>query len=140
MSKAVFTKIERLLSLSFVPLLAIIIGVVFVMMKLFGSKYSIYPGYILIFGFFGTLQIINTIYYSVLLTLSKTVYKKYLWYSNIVNAATVTIYLLLVLSKVVSIPYIALALILNNTLITFIMRRLIKDDFCGNLYASCENK
>lgn len=140
MNRAVFSKIERLLKLSFIPLLAIVTAIVFVMMKLFGSKYGIYLDYIIIFGILGTTQIIIIIYYSVILTFSKSVYKKYLWYSNAINLSTVIIYVLLVAFKVISIKYIALALILNYILIITLQRKLIKGSFCANVDANEENK
>jgi len=135
MNKAVFSKIERLMYLGFVPLLAVIIVLVFLLMKLFGKKYGIQLDLILIFGLLGTIQIVTSVYYSVILTFEKTLYKKYLLFSNLVNLFTVVIYFGMFFTHSISIKNIALALIVNYIIVFLVQKRLIKRRFCDKVYA-----
>lgn len=133
MSKEVFDKTEKLLRLGSVPLLALITLAVFVMLKLFGSKYTLNLSDVLVFGLLGTTQVVVSIYYSIILTQSKAIYKKQLIYSNLINLATVGAYAILIFSKHVSILLIALTLCFNYLAVILIQRSLIKRSFSGKV-------
>ncbi len=133
MSYAVYLKINRLIYVVFVPLLICVTLVALLLMKLFGSKYGIDGLTLLIFGFLGTIQIVSAIYYSVILTFSKDIYRRYLLFSTFINIFIVIIYVILVATSRISIQYIAMALILNYLLIIFLQRSLIKSQLCGNV-------
>lgn len=135
MNKTVFAKIEKLILTGFVPILAVLTILVFLMMKIFGKKFGVELDLVIIFGLLGTIQIVANIYYSIILTFDKKIYKKYLLLSNLVNLLTVVIYIFLLISKHLSIEYIALALILNYLIIIIIQKRLIKSQFCDKVYA-----
>jgi len=129
LNKVIFAKIEKLVYISFVPILVIITSFVFLIIKLYGSKYQVQFDYVLIFGFLGAIQIIQTIYNSVIMNLSKSFYKKYLLQYNLLNLLTVVSYAFLIFNHSVHILSIALILTLNYIILVFMQRKLIKDSF-----------
>lgn len=129
LNKAVFAKIEKLLFISFVPLLVVITGIVFLIVKLYGAKYGVHFNYILIFGFLGTIQVVQTIYNSIINTLPQKTYKQYILLYNVVNAVTILAYIGFIVTNRILIQNIAIALAANYAILTLLQRKLIKDNF-----------
>jgi O-antigen/teichoic acid export membrane protein len=128
LNRSIFNKIEKLVFISFVPLFVIITMLVFLVIKIYGSKYGVHMNYVLLFGLLGTIQIIQAIYNSVIINLSKAIYKKYLFQYNILNALTVAVYGILIIGKHISIQSIAIVLLGNYIILLFLQRKLIKEN------------
>lgn len=133
MSKAVFEKIDKLSRIGFLPLTIVIMLIVFVLMKLFGSRYSISFSMVSLFSLLGATQIVFSTYFSIILTFSKLIYKKYLLSSNLINLFVVAFYVLLVLTRNVTITSVVIGLIIDYILIILMQRKLIKNYFGGRL-------
>jgi len=136
LSRAIFTKIEKLFLIGFAPMFIAVTLIVFVLVKLFGSKYGLYWSYVLIFGFMGTIQVAITVYGSIIMNFTKEVFRRYLWYYHLINLLTVIVYIILIYTAKVSILNISLALIINYILQVIVQRELIKKNICDNVYAN----
>jgi len=126
LNKAIFGKLERLIYLAVVPLTVLIIAIVYVAMIFFGKKYSVVPNLAISFGIFATLKLLLSTYNSIIITLSKSIYKNYIIKYNIINVFTVLAYIPLVVTHTLSIQTILIIQIFNTFVLILIQKSLIK--------------
>lgn len=124
--KAVFTKINHLSLLAFLPMGFILSAVVWLIISLFGSKYGIHWNYVFGFGFLASLQIISTIYGSLITAISKSLYKRYLVGLNTLSAVHIGFYGLMIYLHLTSISLILLFMIINLLILITIEYQLIR--------------
>lgn len=122
-------KIDKVYSIGFLPIFISLLGIIFVAIKLFGDKYGVNLGFIVSFAFLSTLQIYLTINSTIITSISKEVYKKYVIYLNIVNLAHLIFYVLMISLKAVSVQLILVLYIINVIILIVIQKRLIKSSF-----------
>ncbi|MDA1169087.1 MAG: oligosaccharide flippase family protein [bacterium] len=122
-------RIEKLFMLLFVPGFIIVSFVIGVIIALFGKNFDFRLEYVFSFGLLGMLQIIYTVYASIMTAVSKTLYKKFLLVFNIVNFSHIIFYGILIYINQVSIMAIVLLFILNIFVVIQLQRRMLKKYF-----------
>lgn len=126
LNKAIFCKLNRLIYLSAIPLTLLIIAIVYVAMIFFGKKYNVVLNLVVCFGIFASLKLLLSTYNSIIITLSRPIYRKYIINYNIVNVLTVLIYIPLIFAHVISIQSIIIVQILNTFALVSIQKLIIK--------------
>lgn len=126
LNKEVFSKLEKIIYLSFLPLFALVTLVVYITIMLFGSKYGFALNLVFGFGIFGLLKLLLSVYNTIITTLSKSIYKKYILYYNSIDIFTAVLYVTMILLNGVSLIMILVIQILNTTALILVQKRLIR--------------
>ena len=124
--KSFANKIDRLLSIGFLPLLLILGGIMYVMLIIFGKEYPMNYLYILEFSIISSLYFFQALYNTVIVDVEKKRYARYVWIRNYVNMGTIVIYGVLVYWQIISILFILIALIINYIGVIIIQRLFIR--------------
>ncbi|MCL5410771.1 MAG: oligosaccharide flippase family protein [Patescibacteria group bacterium] len=123
--KSFTKKLNKLIFFGFIPLLLLIMFLTFCIVKLYGNEYGIKLVYIVGFGILGTTNAISSVYNSIVISLSKTIYRKYVFYNNLLNIVNLLAYGIMIYLKIVSIELILIFIITNNIATIFLQRGLI---------------
>ncbi len=124
-NNAIVKKIDKLYLISFIPILISLFGIIWLAISLFGDKYGINFGYIFSFSILATLQIYLTINSTILTTISKNIFKKFIYLLNLTNLFHLIIYGVLIYFKLISVQLIIILYIINVTILIFIQKKLM---------------
>ncbi len=124
-NKTFVRKIDNIFTRAIIPIYLTVLVLVFVAVKLFGARFGLIWGYVFGFSLLATLQLIQGIYNTIVLTLSKDLYKRSLLLVNISNVIIFSTYIPLVYFKLISISWILGILILSITSAITIQRTFI---------------
>lgn len=119
-------KIDRLLTLGFIPLTLLTAGVMLLMLAIFGREYPVNPLYVIGFSVFATLNFFQSLYNTVIIDTVRTEYRKYMLINNGTNLLAVIFFLIAMYFQVISIALILGTLIVDYILTIFIQRLFIK--------------
>lgn len=122
-------RIEKLFIIFFIPGFVVISFVIGVIIALFGKGFDFKLEYVLSFSMLGMLQIIYTVYASIITAVSKTLYKKFLIIFNSVNLLHITCYGLLIYLNQISITAIVLLFIINMFIMIQLQRKMLRQYF-----------
>lgn len=122
-------KIDRLYLISFVPILISLFGIILLAISLFGNKYGINFGYIASFSLLSTLQIYLTINSTILTTISKDIYKKFIYLLNLINFFHLITYAVLIYFHLISVQLIIVLYIINVIILIITQKRLILSSY-----------
>ncbi len=125
----VVERIEKLLAILFIPGCISIGFMVWIIIFLFGKNFDLKGIYVVSFGVLGMLQIVYTIYASIIMAVSKKLYKKFFLVGNLVNLVHIGAYGLLIFFRQISIMAIVILLILNLSLTIYLQRKMLKKYF-----------
>ena len=125
-NKAFAKKIDRLMILGFLPIALVIGALIILMLLIFGKDYPMSPIYITGFSVLSASYFFFSLYNTVLLDASKSVYKRYLIVMNIVNFSIVAALVVASFVGIFSVTATLVALIINYLTMILIQRRFIE--------------
>lgn len=122
---AIVHKVNHIFKIGIVPGSLILALAIYIIMQLFGSHYEISLFYIVGFAILGTLQVVLTINTTMITALSKRLFKKYIFYLNILNVVYVGVYGGIIYLDFISLLSIVVLLITNVGISILIQQKLI---------------
>ena len=105
--RIVVNKIDRLFALSSFPLIILMIGVILLVISLFGSKYIINLNLVFSFSILSVLYAYLTINVNIIISISKEIYRSYVILQTLINILHLLAYGLLIILKVFKYFYIS---------------------------------
>lgn len=118
-------KLDKLVYFSSVPLLLLVIALTFFVLKLYGKGYGTNWHYIIVFSILGLTNAFSSVYNSIVIGLSKKLYKKYIVYNNLFNILNLLAYGAMIYFSKVSVELIVISVSVNNFATILLQKRLI---------------
>lgn len=127
--RSTFAKLEKIIKLAFLPTFLVITAIVYVTILLFGSKYGLAWYLVISFGIFGLLKLLLSTYNTIITTLPKTIYKRYIFNYNLINIVTAALYALIIIFHQVSLLLVIGIQIFNIFALILVQKRIIRHNF-----------